>query len=172
MAVLCGVPHCGRGRRLTDPRAARCRQGVILVSLLVGLVSACERADPKLRPAQVLKDSLNLRDSDRVHRVRLGSVDNRETADPATVELRGGDYVEFVSGDRGVHAISFTLDSLSSAAAEFLRGSSQEGSPPLVLPEARFLVTFAGAPPGRYPFVVVGSGTEARGVVVVREPKR
>ena len=139
---------------------------------LAGLVVACERSDPELRPGQVLRDSLDLGDHDRVHRIRLGTLDQRETPDPAFVEVQEGDYVEFFSADRGVHAISFTLDSLPSAAAQFLRSSGQEGSPPLVLPGARFVVLFAGAPPGRYPFVVVGNGTEARGAVVVGEPRR
>ena len=135
-------------------------------------LSACERSDPELRPGQVLQDSLNLGDDDRVHRVQLSRVDQKESPEPASVEVREGDYVEFVSADRGVHAISFVLDSLSSAAAQFLRASGQEGSPPLVLPGARFVVLFAGAPLGRYPFLVVGNGTEAHGAVVVVDPKR
>ena len=142
-----------------------------LFFVLVGL-AACERPDPELRPGQVLQDSLNLGDGDRVHRVRLSRVDQRESPEPASVDVREGDYVEFVSADRGVHAISFVLDSLSSAAAQFLRASGQQGSPPLVLPGARFLVLFADAPPGRYPFVVVGNGTEAHGAVMVVDPKR
>ena len=172
MAVLCRLSDRGRGCRLTDPHAARCRQGVVLLSLLTGLAVACERSDPRLRPEQVLKDSLSLGDDDRVHRVRLSRLDQRENLDPASVEVREGDYVDFVSADRGVHAISFALDSLSSVAAQFLRASGQESSPPLVLPGARFVVLFAGAPTGRYPFVVVGNGTEAHGAVVVREPER
>jgi hypothetical protein len=99
-------------------------------------------------------------------------VDQKESPEPTSVEVREGDYVEFVSADRGVHAISFVLDSLSSAAVQFLRVSGQEGSPPLVLPGARFVVLFAGAPLGRYPFLVVGNGTEAHGAVVVVDPKR
>ena len=144
---------------------------MVILSLLVGL-AACERSDPELRPGQVLRDSLSLGDGDRVHRVRLSRVDQRESPEPAFVEVREGDYVEFVSVDRGVHAISFTLDSLSSSAAQFLRASGQEGSPPLVVPGARFVVLFAGAPPGRYPFWVVGNGVEALGAVVVIDPKR
>ena len=172
MAVLCRLSYRGWRCRLTDPHAARCRQGVVLLSLLAGLAVACERSAPRLRPDQVLKDSLSLGDNDQVHRVRLSRLDQRENLDPASVEVREGDYVEFVSTDRGVHAIYFVLDSLSSVAGQFLRASGQESSPPLVLPGARFVVLFAGAPTGRYPFVVVGNGTEAHGTVVVREPER
>jgi hypothetical protein len=34
------------------------------------------------------------------------------------------------------------------------------------------VVTFAGAPPGRYPFLVVGNGAEARGAIEVVEEQR
>ena len=171
MAVLHCLPDRGPGLHLTDPHAARCRQGVYLLLLFAGLAAGCERADPRLQPGQVLRDSLNLGDGDRVHRVRLSRLEQRESPEPSSVEVQEGDYVEFVSADRGVHAVSFALDSLSSSAAQFLRTSGQEGSPPLVLPGARFVMLFAGAPPGRYPFVVVGNGTEGRGVVVVRGPE-
>jgi plastocyanin len=120
----------------------------------------------------VLRDSLGLGEEDRVHRIRLSSPDNRETVEPGSVEVRPGDWVEFRTADRRVHAVSFVLDSLPPAAVEFLRSSSQESSPPLVEPEARFLVSFEGAPVGRYPFVVAGNGAEARGSIVVAEPSR
>ena len=132
----------------------------------------CKRPDPSLQPDAVLRDSLGFGEEDRVHRIRLSSPDNRETVEPGSVEVRPGDWVEFRTADRRVHAISFVLDSLSPAAVEFLRSSSQESSPPLVEPEARFLVSFEGAPVGRYPFVVAGNGAEARGSIVVAEPSR
>ena len=119
----------------------------------------------------MLRDSLGLGDEDRVHRVRLSSPGNRETIEPGSVQLRPGDYVEFVTSDRRVHAVSFVLDSVPPGAADFLRGSAQESSPPLVEPESRFLVSFQRAPPGRYPFVVAGNGAEARGAILVGEPK-
>lgn len=122
-------------------------------------------------PEQVLRDSLGLGDDDRVHRVSLTSVDNREAPDPDSVEIRVGDHVEFRTADRRVHAVGFLLDSLPPGAADFLRRTGQEGSPPLVEVDARYLVTFADAPPGRYPFSVVGNGAEGRGAVVVGEPR-
>ena len=142
------------------------------VALLLSLPTACERPDPRLRPEQVLRDSLQLGDDDRVHRVQLLSQDNREAPEPAAVSVRPGDYVEFVTGDHRVHAIAFVLDSAAPAGAAFLRRTAQEGSPPLVVPEARFVVTFADAPPGRYPYLVIGNGAEGRGQVVVGEPER
>jgi plastocyanin len=157
----------GRGRRLSWRRAP----ALGLVLLLVPGVG-CKRTDASLQPDAVLRDSLGLGEDDRVHRIRLSSPGNRETVEPASVEVRPGDWVEFSTADRRVHAVSFVLDSLPAAAAEFLRSSSQESSPPLVEPEARFLVSFEGAPVGRYLFVVAGNGAEARGSIVVAEPSR
>ena len=97
---------------------------------------------------------------------------NRESPDPALVEVRAGDYVQFVTEDHRVHALSFEMDSLDAGRAAFLRGSGQEGGPPMVVRGSRFVVTFAGAPPGRYPFVVVGNGEDGRGAVVVSEVER
>jgi plastocyanin len=141
----------------------------VVFLLLAGLVSACNRSDARLRPEAILRDSLGLDDDDRVHQIRLGAVDNRESLDPPTVTVRVGDYVEFLTTDRRVHAVSFVLDSLPPGAADFLRRSGQEASPPLVETGTRFLITLADAPTGRYPFVVIGNGAEARGAVVVAE---
>ena len=141
-----------------------------LVACALALVAAgCRREDDRLRPDQVLRDSLGLGDQDRVHRVLLGSAENRELVQPAQITVRPGDFVEFVTQDRRVHAIEFALAGLPPAAAEFLRSSGQQSSPPLVEPEARYLVSFAEAPPGTYPYVVVGNGADGQGTVIVAE---
>ena len=62
--------------------------------------------------------------------------------------VRPGDFVEFVTQDRRVHVLTFDLQSLSPPAAEFLLGSGQQSSPPLVESGTRFVVSFASAPPG------------------------
>ena len=167
MAILHRVRDGGRGRRLID-RPGRGRWERVAVALLLGgILCACQRPDPELQPEAVLRDSLGLGDDDRVHRIHLGSAANRETILPATVEVRVGDYIQFTTTDRRVHAVSFVLDSVPPGDADFLRGSGQVASPPLVELQSHFVVTFAGAPAGWYPFVVVGNGMEARGAVVV-----
>ena len=171
MAVLRSVRDVGRGARLTDRSGLGLRPGLILLTLL-GLVAACERPDPRLRPEQLLRDSLGLGDDDRVHRVRLVSEGNRESPDPASLVIRPGDYVQFVSGDHRVHVVSFPPGGLAPPAAEFLRTTGQLSSPPLLVADARFVVTFADAPPGLYPFLVVGNGTQAPGTIEVGEAKR
>jgi len=160
------VRHVGGGRRLSRPFRP------IIGLILLAALGACERKDATLQPDTVLRDSLGLGDEDRVHVVRLSSPGNRELIEPPTLEVRPGDYVEFLTADRRVHAVTFLVDSLSPPAAAFLREHSQESSPPLIEPESRFLVTFEDAPPGRYPFVLSGNGTEARGAIVVAEPTR
>ena len=140
---------------------------LLLVWALPFLATACERTDPQLRPDALLRDSLGLGDGDRVHRIQLGSVDNRERIEPVRVTVRPGDWVEFVTQDRRVHAVTFLLDDAPPAGAELLRRSGQDRSPPLVELEARFIVSFADAPEGSYPFVVIGNGQDGRGTIVV-----
>ncbi len=87
---------------------------------------------------------------------------------PASVSVSPGAYVEFVTGDWRIHEVHFELDSLDDAARSFLQASDQASSPPLVDRDSRFVVRFADAPSGRYPFVVKGNGAPGHGVVVVR----
>jgi plastocyanin len=70
---------------------------------------------------------------------------------PARLQARQGDVVRFTTEDRGGHAIVFgpTLDP---AARSFLEQSGQLRSPPLIETGASWVITFADAPPGEYPF--------------------
>lgn len=145
----------------------RVRPGTLLLTGLTILFTACDRNDPDLLPDTLLRDSLGLSEREAVHTVQLKSTEDGERVEPALVTVRAGDLVQFVTRDRHVHVISFIIEGLPAPAAGFLRGSWQERSPPLVEMGARFVVTFAGAPPGSYPFVVTGSGREGRGSVVV-----
>ncbi|HZD05070.1 MAG TPA: hypothetical protein VE173_09130, partial [Longimicrobiales bacterium] len=115
-------------------------------------------------------DSLGLTDADRVFRVGLSVVDGENTAEPGSLTVPRGAWVEFVAADGWTRMVAFELDSLSDAAAELLRSTGQDASPPLLDAGTRFVVHFAGAPAGRYPYRVEGSARAARGVVVVAEP--
>lgn len=140
-----------------------------IMGLMAG-VGGCRAPDLSLRPDSVLRAELGLTDADRVHRVVLRG-GTRESADPPAVEVLEGDWVEFVSADWRVHEVRFEGDSLDASAGRFLTGSDQVASPPLLEPDSRFVVSFSGAPEGRYPYVVEGNGSAVRGVVVV-VPKR
>ena len=137
--------------------------------LLVLLALACKAEEPNPDPpGALLRDSLGLTESDRVPRVRLAGGPDGDVVDPPLVEVEPGGYVEFYTRDRRVRTVSFQLDSMSVEQADFLRSTGQEGSPPLVELDSRFVVSFQDAPPGRYSFVVQGNGEPVAGVVVVR----
>ena len=59
---------------------------------------------------------------------------------------------------------------MSAAARTFLEETMQVASPPLLQRDARFVLTFADAPPGRYPYRLEGNREEGRGVIVVVAP--
>jgi len=109
---------------------------------------------------------LGLSERDEVHRVLLAGGD-REVFTPGEVGIPEGAWVEFVTVDWRVHEIRFDVDSLSAPARAFLEGSDQLASPPLVDQGDRFVVSFEGAPEGRYPFLAQGNGAPGRGVVIV-----
>ncbi len=119
------------------------------------------------RPDTTLSRALGLTDRDRVTRVTLVGADSEEIS-PPRVEVRSGAWVEFVTGDWRVHEVHFELDSLAGAARAFLKRTDQVSSPPLVDLGSRFVVDFAHAPSGRYPFVAEGNTAPGHGVVVVR----
>jgi len=152
------------------PRGIRWSPRVWLLALWL-VAPACTRENPD-PPDPLLQDSLGLTGEDRVVRVRLSSRDGSELVEPAQVELEPGSWVEFFTRDRRVHTVSFAMDRLAPEQAGFLRGTSQDRSPPLVELDSRFVVSFEGAPAGRYPFLVEGNGSPARGIVVVRTPER
>jgi len=139
-----------------------------VVSLWLAALAGCreEARAPAFPPDSVLRTELGLTDADEVHRVSITGGD-AETVDPAEVTVPSGAWVEFVSTDWWVHQVRFERDSLDAARLAFLVQSDQVGSPPLVDRDARFVVSFSDAPEGRYPYVVEGNGTSARGVVVV-----
>lgn len=103
-----------------------------------------------------------------VHDIVVGGAGARDSIAPTMVEAQVGDAVRFTADDRRTHALAFDGDRLEPAARQFLESTLQRLGPPLVDEGAAWVVSFAEAPPGRYPFVCRTHG--ARGVVVV-EPE-
>lgn len=136
----------------------------------VTLITGCRHDVPveDHRPDERLRNELGLTDADQVYRVTVSVQGYAEEASPDLVEIPPGAWVQFVSGDWRIHTVRFEEDSLAAASRAFLVSSDQVASQPMVDKDARFVVSFSGAPPGRYPFVVEGSAAPARGVVVVR----
>jgi len=128
-------------------------------------VTSC-RANPELQPDELLRSELGLTDRDEVHRVVITGGDV-ELAAPQATTIPPGAYLEFVTGDWFVHEITFELDSMHPLARAFLESTDQVASPPLLRLDSRYVVDFEGGPPGRYPYLLEGSGAVGRGVVVV-----
>lgn len=136
----------------------------------VALVGACApEPDPALQPDAVLQAELGLTPDDRVYRVTLtgGAV---ERAQPAAISIEPGAYVEFVTTDWLIHEVLFEADSLGAAERAFLERTNQVASPPLLDRDSRYVLSFVGAPPGRYAYRLEGNGRPARGVIVVAVP--
>lgn len=121
-------------------------------------------SDPELR------DELGIPDHVPIHRVNVGGRGAADRLVPDRVEAAPGDLVQFLVTDRRVHVIRFLVDELDPEQRSFLAETDQLESPPLVHRESRFIVSFQGAPPGRYPFESGGHGEPARGVVTVHGP--
>jgi len=160
----------GRGRAAAPIRGPLPVGVAALLAWAVLLPGCAGEPEPSLRPDSLLRAELGLGDSDPVYRVSItGGV--QEQISPASVELPPGAWLEFVTTDWRVHEVRFEADSLPEAGRTFLESSGQMASPPLVNLDQRFVVTFAGAPEARYPFVVEGNGAAVRGVVVVRSKR-
>ena len=104
-----------------------------------------------------------------MHRVRL-SGDGAERADPALVSIEPGAFVEFITTDWFLHEVVFEADSLGAEQGAFMERTHQVASPPLIERDSRFVLSFEGAPSGRYPYRLEGNGRAGRGVIVVAPP--
>ncbi len=101
------------------------------------------------------------------HEVVLGGRGAIEHVVPTHIAVRSGSRVDFVTADHRIHTVTFLLDDMTTAAREFLRRTDQVSSPPLITRGTRFVVTFADAPTGFYPFRVRSHGDPVDGAIVV-----
>jgi plastocyanin len=136
---------------------------------LAGVCLGCEAPDPELIPDDDLQAELGLTQDDRVHTVSLRT-DAGETADPDSLTVAVGDFVQFVSDDWLVHEIAFQLDEITSDGRAFLAGTGQTVSPPLIDRGGRFVLSFSDAPPGRYPYALQGNRGPGSGLLIVVDP--
>ena len=111
--------------------------------------------------------SLPLPDSIRLVVIHL---DRGQAADfaPADVAVRVGDIVRFEAKDAAAHAVAFEGAALSPEARRFLEVAGQMRSPPLVGKGNAWVVSFAHAPTGDYPYRCATHGAPGRVVVRVR----
>ncbi len=144
------------------------RVGAVCAVLVPLLSAGCRPGVPEeLQPDEILRAELGLDDGDVVHTVSITGGE-AERVGPTETVVAPGDWVQFITTDFYVHEMQFELDSLAAGARDFLIRTDQVASPPLIDAGARFVLSFAEAPEGRYPFRVEGNGLPGGGVVVVR----
>jgi hypothetical protein len=154
------------------PSRRRWGRWVAVAALVVACgVLACGTPEPQDVPDEVLRRQLGLTDADRVRTVTVTGGE-AERAEPALDSVEVGTYLQFVTSDWFVHEVLFELDSLPADARAFLERTDQTASPPLLHQDARFVVSFADAPPGRYPYRLEGNGSPGSGILVVVPPPR
>lgn len=140
----------------------------LVLPVMCGLL-ACQASEGELAPDAFLQRELGLTSAHRVHTVSL-TTGVTERAEPSELKVEPGDIVQFVSVDWMVHEVVFELDSLDAEARAFLLRTEQVASPPLLQKDSRFVLTFEGAPPGRYRYSLAGNREPGRGEIVVEDP--
>jgi len=138
--------------------------GTFVLALAIGS-TGCERGgdQPDQGPRVLELDSAQvlLPDSIRLVVVQLDRSLPGDF-DPASLEVRVDDIVRFEAKDAAAHAIAFEGDGLSAEARRFLEVTGQMRSPPLVGEGRAWVVSFAHAPPGDYPFRCATHGAAGR----------
>jgi hypothetical protein len=145
----------------------------LVIALLGVTLGACEPEVPvELRPDGVLRASLGLTDRDVVHIIQVRGRGVAEIAEPDDLRIQPGAWVSFQGGDTRGHVVRFDTLALAPAALDWVRQTDQVESPPLLTPASRWVVSFAGAPEGVYPFAVEGSGELGFGRIELRTESR
>ncbi len=140
-----------------------------VIALFGVALVACEPEVPvELRPDGVLRASLGLTDRDAVHIIQLRGRGVAEISEPSELAIEAGAWVSFQGGDTRGHVVRFDTLALSATALDWVKQTDQIESPPLLTPASRWVVSFAGAPVGVYPFAVEGSGELGFGRIEIR----
>jgi hypothetical protein len=138
---------------------------VLVLALLSGTVSGCREGGAIPRDPE-LAEALGVSARTEIHRVDLVTRGGMVVALPTRVELSEGALLQFVTRDWLVYSVR--LRAVDPEGDQWIEGTRQRHSPPLVEKEARYVLNFEGAPPGDYPFEVVGQGSNLEGTVRVR----
>ena len=128
---------------------------------------ASARDDDGPRVLELNADTVKLPDSVRVATIRIDRT-KRDEFEPGAISVRVGDVVRFISSDAGSHAIAFDGDAMAPEARAFLEKTGQLRSPPFLAAESRWVMTFADAPSGEYPFRCPTHGVQGRITVASR----
>jgi hypothetical protein len=104
-----------------------------------------------------------------VHVIRIDGAGGSDRAAPGRVAIRPGEYVSFTTVDGRLHHVRFDTSVTAPEVTRWLVEGGQVESPPLINSDSRWIVAFADAPPGVYPFRLEGNGSPGGGVVQVTE---
>jgi plastocyanin len=115
------------------------RAGAFVFALLFVVATGCDRtksggarSDEKgPRELELTNDTLQIPDSIHVATVRIDRSKAAEL-EPASVNLRTGDLLRFISNDAGAHAIAFNGEGMSAEARDSLEKSGQMRIPPFL----------------------------------------
>jgi hypothetical protein len=140
---------------------------ILLLALL--LSGGCEPPPPPPPSDLELRTELGIPDDVRIHSIALSGRGDETRIVPPSLEIRQGEVVQIVVADRRTHLIRFEED-LDAPLRDFLQKSGQSSFPPLLERGARIVLSFAGAPPGRYSFLDEGNGPPVVGEIRVILP--
>ena len=133
--------------------------------------AACTSPPPPLPPSDPeLREELGIPDEVPIHRINLSGRGDETRIVPSRIEIARGEIVQIVVVDRRTHLITFDVEGMEPALLAFLKETRQDRFPPLLEREARIVLSFEGAPPGRYTFIDEGNGPPTRGEILVSEP--
>jgi plastocyanin len=154
--------------RLVPASAPPLTAGVGAVLLLALLLGGCRDTPPEERRAllELAGDTIELPATTSLIEIRLSAPGGTGQVTPDRAEATTGDVIRFVAVDGRGYAVRFDTAAMSPEQAEFLAGTNQLASPPLLGANAAWVVNLENAPPGEYPFVSASHGVP--GVLVVR----
>lgn len=155
----------GRGR------LAWRRPGRFFVAALTLLLAlpACDALGGGNAVVELEDGEVTLEEGASAHEIRLTGVVAAQEVAPQSVEAAPGDALVFVAADALTHSVAFDAGSLEPAQLEFLRSTDQLRSPPLLVEDARWIVSLSDAPAGTYPFRCALHG--GSGQVTVGQPR-
>ena len=123
--------------------------------LAAALLLACDPPDPDADAADAV-------------RIRIVSHPGAYAFAPARVRISEGETVRFVLEGPRPESVAFDTTRTDSAATAYVRERQLHHGPLLTQPGQSFEISFAGAPPGTYPFHSVSQpDARVRGEVVV-----
>jgi plastocyanin len=142
-----------------------------LAVMLLLVLWSCQEAPPVEIPGEFASaPQATRRPADgTVHLVRLVQRGHQYTFEPAELIVQSGDVVRFVLAGPQPESVAFDTAAATGAAADFVRDRSLHLGVLMIEPGQVYEVSFAGAPPGSYPFFSIPHAEQGmRGSIEVR----